>query len=382
MPIKEKIFTLVTLKTTIHACLLSLLLIFTSKNSFAAFEDTDSTLVSKPIEDFNIFLVPIVFRLPETGFAGGIASTATMRLFNTKKESKPAQISAGISYTQLNQLLFQAPFNMFLKDDKYFLNGEIGWFRYLFSYFGISNRPVAEELYDVTFPRIRIFAGQQIAKGHYLGAKIWYENFNMKSVEPNGELANGSITGSDGSITSALGFGYTFDSRDHIFYPRNGAFVNIYTIPSLKILGATHNFHRLQVEAARYFTLNKKVVLANQLIFSAIQGNEIPFNQLVFLGGSRNSRGIWEGKFRDRNGILSQHEARFELTERIGVVAFASAAFLGNTAQFLRTNTPYIGFGGGLRLKVLKNDHVNARFDFGYSPQDGSKVYIMFSEAF
>lgn len=93
---------------------------------------------TKLLRDVAIFPVPVVFRFPETGWGGGAAMTSAFSFTKDSSWAKPSQLSAGITYTQNKQILFFIPFNLFLNNNQYYLNGDNGWFRFNFYYYGIG----------------------------------------------------------------------------------------------------------------------------------------------------------------------------------------------------------------------------------------------------
>lgn len=340
-------------------------------------EDTTSFL-----RDPKILPLPIFFRLPETGFAGGLAATSAFNFGKDSIGAKPSQITTGFAYTQMRQILTYLNFNIFWDNNKYYTTGEIGWYRYNYKYFGIGENAVPEENFAVDYPRIRVLFARQLKKNHYLGLRYEFEHYNVTDTDEGGALATGVIPGSDLSITSSLGIHYLYDSRDQVFYPRKGAFINAYALPTLEALGATQNFNTVRLDAVHYFGFKERWVWANHLFGNFIQGSNIPFSQLSLLGGPKVFRGIFEGRFRDKNMAVLQSELRLEIWRFIGATAFGSLAFLGDENDFLRINQPKTAIGGGLRFTLLKKQHLNLRVDYGYSPGIGGNFYITFGEAF
>ena len=48
------------------------------------------------------------------------------------------------------------PFQVFLDDDKTYLNADFGWYKYNYFYYGIGENKVEQERYDVTFPNFEL----------------------------------------------------------------------------------------------------------------------------------------------------------------------------------------------------------------------------------
>lgn len=369
-------------------CLLFLLITFTY-NSFAVLNDSLSlnnlNNVSlkkdgKYLREKTILPLPVIFRLPETGFAAGALVTSTFKFKNDSINTKPSQVSLGFAYTQMKQILAYMPFSIFYDNNKYYINGEIGIFKYDYKYFGIGENQVPEETYGVVYPRFKVLVSRYIGKNIYVGLRYQFEQYNIKSTER--ELASGRVAGSGGSLTSSLGISFLKDTRDAIFYPRRGTFTELYILPTLKAYGADRNFNRIMLDAANYHSISKRIVLASNIQGSFIQGQNVPFNQLSLLGGAKKMRGLFEGQFRDKNFLILQAESRFEVWRFLGLTAFSSLGYLGDEKELLRFTKPKFTYGGGLRIKVIKKEHINIRVDYGVQPGYKGNLYLTIGEAF
>lgn len=226
-------------------------------------------------------------------------------------------------------------------------------------------------------------ASKHIGRSIYAGLRFQLEIYDVTKTAEDGELAGGKIAGSDFSRTLSLGPALVRDTRDAVFYPRKGAFGEVYLLPTLKAWGADHNFLRLFADYATYQSFgSKKLVWANNYLASFIWGSQIPFSQLSFLGGPRKMRGIYEGFFRDQNAILWQSEGRWEVWKRFGLVAWGAIGWLGNDRDILRLAQPKFTYGAGLRITGQKKNHLNIRLDYGLSPYGKGNFYATIGEAF
>lgn len=361
------------------------LILFTSKTLAIPYSTKDSLQGksrSRYIKEKKIIPIPVLFRLPETGFGGGALASVIMRFSRDSAGANPTQISLSAAYTQKQQILLYLPFLIYLNNNKYYINGEIAWYRYNYRYFGVGENEVPEEIYGAEYPRIRLLAMKYIGKSTYAGIRYLYENYRVTETEAGKELASGRVVGSQQSITSGIGISLLKDSRDAIYYPRKGIFAEVYAMPSLKAFGADRNFNRVVFDVAKYQSLSKKVVWASHFYGSFMQGNDIPFSQLSLLGGSKRKRGTYDGRFRDKNAFLIQSEARFEVWKFVGFTAFGSVAWLGNEDSFMRFSYPKFAYGAGLRLTAIKKEHINLRIDYALVPKEKGNFYLTVGEAF
>jgi hypothetical protein len=332
------------------------------------------------LRDRNIIALPVIFRLPETRFGGGVAGSAVFGFSRDSVGSNLSQFSFGTTFTQNKQILIFFPFKVFANNNKYYFSSENGWFRYSYIYSGVGENRVPDEKYDADYFRFRFLTSKLIRPKTYLGLRINFEDYKVKKTVEGGELASGQINGSKKSRTLGLGMSILRDTRDQVFYPRNGIFGEVFVVPSGRIFGANRNFTKISADIANYKSLGKKTVLASNYVFTANIG-DVPFNQLAYLGGQFRMRGIFEGYFRDKNSLIIQQEIRQEVWKRFGAVAFGSMAFLGSQANsFLRLNKPKFTYGAGLRI-ATKN-HLNLRLDYAFSPYGKGNFYATIGEAF
>ncbi len=341
---------------------------------------------------FSILPLPLVYYTPETRLAYGAAATATFRFRRDSVNSRPSQVTLGIAHTQNNQLLFYLPFQVFYDHDTYYINGEAGYYRYNYFFYGVGQREVPEELYGVNFPRIRVNAFRRIAPSLkagklYAGLRYQYEDYRVTDVNPDGLLATGTVPGGLGSRLSGGGLGLFYDSRDRIFFPTKGLIADFTLLYRNRAVATGRNpnaeplaFDRYVADVSSYHALGRRAVLAINYFASFTTGTS-PFNAMSLLGSGRRLRGYYEGRFRDQNAALLQTEVRFDLYKRLGAVVFGAVGILGDARQLLRPNDPKGAYGAGLRFTINRRDHLNFRLDYGLGNQS-SGLYLTIGEAF
>lgn len=350
------------------------------EKSQAERSSVSSSSKEKLLRDKNTIILPIVFRFPETRWGGGIAGTTTFSFARDSVSANPSQATFGLTYTQNRQVLVFFPFKAFFRNNDFYVNADIGWYKYNYFFYGIGEDRVPQEIFDVTFPRIKILAARKVGKSNYVGLRMLYEHYDVTQVEEGGLLASGEITGSDFSRTSSLGLSFLRDTRDNVFYPRKGIFGEAYILPNSRFFGADREFTRFHADIAHYQTITKKLVLASNISSNFLIGDNIPFSQLSVIGGSEEMRGLYQGYFRDKNTLITQAEARYEVWGRFGVVGFGAIGWMGNENQLIRFNLPKFTYGAGLRVATKK--HLNLRIDYGFSPYEKGTLYATIGEAF
>ncbi len=336
-------------------------------------EENDSNKVAYSI-------VPLVYFLPETGLGYGVGGVASFKWGGSVNAS---QVQLAASYTTLDQILIFIPYRLFWKNDKYLAYGELGYYRFTYQYFGngIDARSTDEELFDVTFPRLRASFLYEIFPGLYLGGRYWYDDFRITSVAAEGILDTQNIVGNRGGEVAGLGFVMNYDTRDNQLYPSKGWFIEGVLLPHLSYYNSDFEFFKVSLDASWYWNFYKKHILAFNTYLESNFGNT-PFNQLAFLGGPKRLRGFYEGRFRDNHAAVLQAEYRWMFYKRFGLAAFTSLGNVSSTIlgyDFAKTK---LTFGGGLRFQVTRDEKVNLRLDAGVAEDGLVNFYITFAEAF
>lgn len=356
---------------------------------FLSFDSQAFNLITFPtdttkIKRNSIAGFPITYFTPETSWSLGAVGLFAFRLKGEADESRPSQISLAGAYTLNKQILLFIPFRVFLKQEKFYNYGEIGYYRYNYFYSGIGNdiNPAEEEIFDVNFPRIKLNALMRVYPKTYVGFRYWYDGYDIVGTKENGLLETNKPRGVEGGNVSGIGPMAVFDNRDNVFTPSNGYFIEAASLFAFKGIGSDFNFSKFSLDIRKFipFGKEKRSVLGLNA-YSEFTSGDIPFFQLSFLGGGKKMRGYLEGRYRDKHYAMFQAEYRFPLFWRLGGVAFAStggvAPQVGEVFNNLR-----IAYGGGIRFLLNKNEGVNIRIDYGIGAKGNSGFYLTIGEAF
>ena len=331
---------------------------------------------------FKIIGLPVFFFTPDTKFGGGVGGLSTFNFPKDTLGARRSSVTVGVVYTQLNQLLLYFPFQLFPQNQRYWISGEVGYYRYVFNYFGTGNgfSPDYIEKYDATFPRIRLNFSRKVSPGLYAGLRYAYDDFTFTRKEPGGELERKTVSGADGGRISGLGGGINYDTRNSLFFPTEGWLVDASLYTESALTGSQFNYRRLSADAAHYWSLGKKGVFALNAV-GVFSFGDVPFHQMPVIGGTKRLRGYFEGKYRDNHLVLVQGEYRQPLFWRLGAVAFAGLGMVGQDFEALAIQNTRHHFGAGLRLMLDKAQKINIRADYGWGYRS-SGFYLTFGEAF
>ena len=200
-------------------------------------------------------------------------------------------------------------------------------------------------------------------------------------IYTGGILENGSITGYQGGIGSALGLVTVLDTRDNIVNAHKGKLLEFSSYFYRGYFGSTFNFTTLNGTYQEYWKLNKKNhILVIQSKFRIAMG-DVPFLDLSTIGNDDLLRGYPKNRYRDNSFIGAQVEYRLPLFWRFGMVAFAGAGDVFDAPKDLGLSTIKYSAGLGLRFVVNTAERLNIRFDYAIG-QEGGNFYFMVSESF
>tara|TARA_B100001109_G_C18864259_1_gene475997 strand:+ start:4808 stop:5926 length:1119 start_codon:yes stop_codon:yes gene_type:complete len=358
--------------------LLSLFLITQAKA-----QEIDSTKTKDDSTAFKLYPLPVVYYTPETRFAFGAVGIASFRLKDKLYSDRNSFFQLGGAYTQEDQLLFYLPYQLFLKDNDYYVFGEFGYYRYSYLFYGVGADLAEsnEEVYFVNFPRVRLNATKLIAPQFYFGIRYWFDDYQIKDTEEDGILRNELVNGANGGVISSLGLIGILDKRDHINYPEKGSILEIAAIPNSNLLGSDFNFIKYSVDYSKYLKY-KDIITAINLYGVSISGSP-PFNEQAFIGGRSKMRGFYEGRYRERNLVMGQLELRKWIGWKLGLVAFSGHGMLSHDLGNMSLSNLKNTYGIGIRYRLNEEDKINIRLDYGRSfDGESSAVYLVVGEAF
>lgn len=359
---------------------LFIILVAYSADIFAQEKDTIND-ASRTRYTPKIIGIPILFYGPETRLGFGAAGFFSFKTNPLDTILRPSQINLGAAYTLEKQVLTYASFDIWALQNKVVFNGEIGYYRYFYNFYGLYNEPRKVEQYSVNYPRVRFKGYYEVLPGLYGGIHYTFDNFDVVEREEGGQLIQDKITGSQGGIISGLGIGMKYDTRNHNFYPTKGYSIQASFERFGKWVGSDFTYNLTTIDAIRYFDLeNDKVISAN--IYGRFIQGDAPFFHQPQVGGNSKMRGYYDGYWLAKQKIGWQAEFRTPLFWRFGMVAFAGNAIVADQINQMQWKNIRTTAGLGVRFKVDKERKINARIDFGVSSDLTTGFYFTIGEAF
>jgi len=342
----------------------------------------DSREDRKEKSGLRLIYSPIAYFSPETNLAYGIAGSGIFRLDRGINNPKPSSISALLVHTRNKQLKMVATVDMYFNELGIRIRPEVTYQDYPDKFFGIGSDtlPEDEELYTSRKLEISVLLEKRIWRDLSFGIRFQRDNFDITETVSGGLLDSPDTIGITGGRVTGFGLNATWDSRDRLYSPSRGTLAKIRGDLFMRGLGGDYDFSHLIMDLRRYLTLSPGHVLALQCRME-LESGEVPFSYLASFGGMYAMRGYYDGRFRDRNLLLSQVEYRMPLFGRIEGAAFAAAGTVAPRMSELDPLKPLIAGGFGLRFVYDRKEHIVIRMDVGFG-KDSSGVYFSIYEAF
>lgn len=179
---------------------------------------------------------------------------------------------------------------------------------------------------------------------------------------------------------NSIALSVLYDTRDDVFNPHNGSYVNASFSYAGEFLGGDYDYTKLLGEVRHYIPVTERSTLAMRGLYGSV-GNGAPASEYFYAGGTDTLRGYNDNAFFGTKVILLNAEYRFPLG---GIKMLNGAVFVdaGNAWITGRTSSKlYTDAGIGLRI-VFPNLGLGViRIDYAFG-QDGSRSSIGIGQSF
>lgn len=357
---------------------------------------------TKPPKRITILPVPVLFYQQETGAGYGLGGLLSGRL-GEDTLTRASNARAQFWTTQKSQSLLQFVHTIYSPGEKFYLNGEISYYKTALYYYGIGNDTKKGNESLLGYRNLIINQRFQKSIAPKLFAGIMYRFTRVNDIQPDPNTVdggainyfynndNGRLDQRQRENTNASGVGpvITLDTRDVALAAFKGNLLDVSVMFNGRGIGSDYNFVRYQFDARHYQPIfSKKTILALQLL-GQFHSGDVPFRELAGIGANLGgtlynnaniARGIYEQRFRDRQLLVGQAELRQHLFWRIDGAAFGSLGEVGyNLSDFNIDGIKPAG-GIGARFNFIRRDRVNLRFDYAWGSAPG--FYFAIGEAF
>jgi hypothetical protein len=366
-------------------------------------DGTRANSVSPPSDKKGSWLfAPIPINSPAIG-AGLQWAVARVFPLNKKDEiSPPSTVGIGGVFTNNGSRAVAIGARLYLKEDKYRLTTAFGNANVNLDIYGVGQSAGDNGTFVPLKTQGKGFLGEALValkKGLYVGMRGQYRNLRLSlnqerlgssdvTHEPPEKVAAVIDQIGDqllGQQTVSLGPRFQWDSRDSVFYPKQGVFMDVNMDFFGTGLGSKWNYEYYKVGFNKYIQVARTQVIAFRAMTCAATGERVPIYDLCLFGAANDIRGYSAGRYQDRRMFATQGEYRFMLPSngflgRFGVVAFGG--FGGVARKYSDIGSDLLAAGGaGARFRLLKKQPINFRVDYGIG-KVGHTLSIGILEAF
>lgn len=332
---------------------------------------------------------PTLAYAPETSVELGVRTFSLFHIYNDTARNRLSEVNVYVFGTFKGQFGGWVENAVFTNQNLFFFLGRVRYQQFPLLYYGIGPNTSKQHpaLVNSNFFQIRQRALRQTVGNWYAGLEFDFQDMRRVTFEPHTDQPGPPDPlplGAEGSTNTGLGPALVFDNRPNILNVRRGEFLELGLLWYDARLGNRYPYRSLVLDGRVYRPLGRpNRVLAAQVYGNFLTG-QVPFNNLALLGGESLLRGYYLGRYRDKNLISAQVEARwlpFSFSKRWGGALFAGAGSVAPTVGDFRLNGFRWAAGGGLRFAIFPKKDVFIRGDIGFT-REGRGVYISLGEAF
>jgi hypothetical protein len=337
-----------------------------------------------PSRSVDISPIPIIFYTPETSLALGGGIVMTFRDSQETTDNRPDSLQLMGVYTLKNQAFISIAPSLYFNDTRGRIDFITNFARWPTSFFGIGNeadlRPQdienLEETYLSESYMIQPWISHKIFSDFSIGVTVDLKQNSISDEDEGGMIDQRTVEGHNGGLRSGMGPVFSWDTRDHIFYPTDGCWYKLWSWHYRDYFGSDFNYDFFAFDLRGYRSIIDGHVLAYQGIGVSTDG-DVPFNELP----TPLIRGLYQDVFVENNMLTLQLEYRFPIKNRWSGVTFLAVGDVFHDGEKYDINDIKYGGGGGIRYAISIKEKINLRFDIGIS-RYGIFPYVLFQEAF
>ncbi len=328
---------------------------------------------------------PMVTYANETGTVFGLVKYDLVRLVKSDTVSTASSFSEMLSFSSKGQFKVVLGTQQFYLQNRVIFKSEVQYVDFPDFILGVGNDVDRNNVEKVVtkrfvFNNALLFA---VDKQHHLyaGPIFNYTNYLNVEFDSTSLFLKNEYPGYKGGISSGIGLGFAYDTRDYRYNATSGNYVAMKIINYGGLTGSDFDYYSYEIDLRKFWNPWMKHIIAVQG-FAAGNVGPTPFYSLSLLGGSNRMRGYYLGALRDKMLMDAQVEYRMPIWKMFGVVGFLSAGRVGPNWSHMNLDGLWYGGGVGLRIMVDPIHRANLRIDFGYGEGGAKGLVFGFTEAF
>jgi len=315
--------------------------------------------------------VPMVNYDPSLGLNMAALTNAFFRITPSDTISPLSMAGAMIGYTTNGTWYWAIYTKLYFNRDNYRATIGYGDASVNFQYYEelVSAFVDFNSLHDLFLIELQ----RRVYKRWYLGAK--YVN---KKTQTTYDIEDQAIDPQTVNMTH-LGFVVSHDSRDFIYNPHTGDYINFKTGHYRDAWGATYKFDKYEFDFTKFFPINDGKTIAAR-VTALVATGDVPFEG-QYVVGREDIRGYSNGKHRADQVYDVQAEYRWNFYKKWGMVAFGGVAVAVDSPGEITWEGLLPAVGTGLRFMAIPSEKINIGVDVAVGKDDWG-LYFRIAEVF
>ncbi len=362
----KKIMLIICISLLLHTMLYSQ--DSTSVSTEAAKNDTTEVSFWKK-HNVNFAAIPVINYDPAFEWNFAALVNAFFKVSPADTVSPLSMGGAMVGYTTNKTSYWALYTRLYLDEDNYRISMAYGDASVNFQYYEeLANSFIDfNSVYDVFY----VEAQRRVYKRWYLGLR--YINSKAKTSY--------DIEGAEAISTNMnnLGFVISHDTRDFIYNPYHGDFLNFKTAHYRDAWGSDYTFDDYVFDYTEFFNIDSTRVIAGRVAAFVATG-DVPFEGQHVVK-REDIRGYTNGKHRANQVYDIQGEYRWNFYKKWGMVAFAGIATAVDSPNEITWSGLLPGGGVGLRYMAIPSEKINVGIDVAVGKDDWG-LYFRIGEVF
>jgi len=176
-----------------------------------------------------------------------------------------------------------------------------------------------------------------------------------------------------------LGFVVSHDTRDIIYNPHHGNYMNFRTGHYRDAWGSDYIYDKYEFDFTKFFFINEQQVVAARCAALVATG-DVPFEG-QYVVGRDDIRGYTDGRHRGNQLYDLQGEYRWNVQGKWGVVAFGGIATAVDNPEEITWSGLLPGAGAGVRYMAIPSEQINIGIDVAVGKNDWG-IYFRIGEVY
>ena len=328
-------------------------------------------------------ILPVIGYTPDTSLMLGAVALRFFYLDEPGPETRPSVFSPTFIYTLKKQTMIFMGTDLNWDEGRSHAGIFPNYIKFPDQFYGIGRDVSLDDEEDYTPEQINLELKYDREVVGHLRPGLYYrvQRHRLVEVDPDGVLVGGSIKGVENSLSSLPGISLAWDTRDNLWAPSRGLWLQLGAATSNGTFGSDYRFNQFLADFRGYLPLGEKSVLAVQLLGTGLDGDP-PFFVYPRLGGEGGLRGYRGGLYLDKTRTLGRVEYRRDrIVGRFGGVLFAGIGDVAPNVGKLTLAGNLWSAGFGVRYLWDEAEKLKIRLDFGFGNGD-SGFYLSLGEAF